>query len=141
MHFLTFLLTILAVCVGLRPAHAQKPPMKWGKVDKEHLSMTAYEPDTAAEAVVLCDYGSITFNFNSGAPAFDFERHFRLKILNESAFERGDIAIYLYGEDQIAGLKAQTITLDGKEHEVRKRDFFEEEVREGVTAIKFSMPQ
>jgi len=140
MHFLTTMLTILAVFACLSTS-AQKPPMKWGKVDKEHLSMTAYEPDTAAEAVVLCDYGSITFNFNSGAPAFDFERHFRLKILNESAFERGDIAIYLYGEDQIAGLKAQTITLDGEEHEVRKRDFFEEEVREGVTAIKFSMPQ
>lgn len=141
MRFVTSPLIILGLLLCLNSAHAQKPPMKWGKVDKEHLSMRAYEPDTAAEAVVLCDYGSITFNFSSGAPAFDFEHHYRLKVLHESAFERGDIAIYLYGEDEIAGLKAQTITPDGKEHQLRKKDFFEEEVREGVTAIKFSMPQ
>lgn len=48
-------------------ALAQKAPMKWGKVDAADLQMTSYAADTAAEALVLADFGSVQFDFASGA--------------------------------------------------------------------------
>lgn len=65
----------LFVCVQFSSA---KAPIKFGRIDIEDLKMTVYEPDTSANAVVLCKYGY--FNGND----YKFTIITRVKILKKS---------------------------------------------------------
>lgn len=126
---------LLAGISLLATLHAQKPPMKWGKLELEELNMAAYPEDTTAAAVVLGDYATLKFDFGQGS-RYVFEHHRRIKILDKSAFNRGNIQIYLYGDDQISGLKAQTISRgSGQTFRLKSRDFYEEEFTEGEEAL------
>lgn len=120
--------------------HAQKVPIKWGKVDRAELDMAVYPLDSTAEAVVLADYGSLRFDFAGNKTQYILSRHCRIKILNRSGFSRGDISLPYYGNDYVTGLKAQIINPDGTETSLKKSDFFEEEVTESKRIKKFSFP-
>lgn len=139
MNHLRFAL-ILAGITFLTALQAQKPPMKWGQVELEELNRTTFPEDTTVGAVILGDYATLKFDFAQGS-RYVFEHHRRIKILDKSAFNYGNIQIYLYGDDQISGLKAQTISGgSGQTFRLKGRDFYEEEVAEGVKALKFTFP-
>lgn len=67
--------------------HAQKAPMKYGKVDQADLDMKVYPADSSASAVVLCNYGY----FNSRE--FQFVHQKRIKILKEEGKSQGDFFV------------------------------------------------
>lgn len=139
MNHLRFALVLLGIFV-LTYSNAQKPPMKWGQVDLEELNMTTCPEDTTAAAVILGDYATLKFDFGQGT-RYIFEHHRRIKILDKSAFNYGDVQLYLYGDDQISGLKAQTISRgSGQTFRLKGRDFYEEEVADEVKALKFTFP-
>lgn len=139
MNHLRFALVLLGIFV-FTYSNAQKPPMKWGQVDLEELNMTTYPEDTTAAAVILGDYATLKFDFGQGT-RYVFEHHRRIKILDKAAFGYGDVQLYLYGDDQISGLKAQTISRgSGQTFRLKGRDFYEEEVADGVKALKFTFP-
>lgn len=120
---------------------AQEPPMKYGKVPKEDLEMKVYSLDTSAPAVVLCDYGKVTFEFPDDGDRCVLNRHKRIKILRRAGFEYGDIVIPYYSQGtKITTLKAQVIAPDGKETEVAKKDIFDEKVSERWSHIRFAFP-
>ena len=76
---LSFLVTVL---------HGQKPPIKWGKISKEDLAMTVYEPDPEAAAVVLCNFASLTFEYAEGKGlVYRFAHHKRIKILKHTQWQ------------------------------------------------------
>ena len=87
-----FLSAIIAVS-----ANAQKAPIKFGDVSNEVLSMTTYDKDSTASAVILADYGTSTISYtqNSGF-SLDFERITRIKILRKEGLSWGDFSISLY---------------------------------------------
>ncbi len=89
----------------LSTLHAQKPPLKWGKVDFEDLQMEVYSKDSTAAAVVLADYATIRFDFAQGL-RYIYEHHRRIKILDKAAFDKGEVSIYLYGDEKLTVLKA-----------------------------------
>lgn len=132
-----YLSLLLLLCsMGL---FAQEPE-KFGKVPEADLSMTVYEPDSSATAVVLFDVGNVDFDFNRGKAAYIFKRHKRIKILDRSAFDYGDIAISYYSDERVSGLNAMVHNPDGSTEKLRKKDFFTEPYNENWTQVKFSFP-
>lgn len=121
---------------------AQKPPIKWGKVDEADLNMLSYPSDPEAEAVVLMDYASIDFTFE-GSSEYVMRHHVRIKILKESAFDRGDIDIEYYAHnklEEIKDLKAQVILPNGEKIKLNKKDIFTEKINNYWSRKKFAMP-
>jgi len=94
--------------------NAQKPPVKWGKVLPVDLNMKTYPLDPDAPAVVLCDFGQVEVTNRSF-----YERHIRIKILNEKGLKYAHIEIPYQSKNEyerLQELKAHTInqTADGK---------------------------
>lgn len=126
----------------LTVSFAQKPPVKWGKVDEADLAMTSYPSDAEAEAAVLMDYATIDFEFES-ATTYVMQYHVRIKIFKESGFDRGDIEIPYYSKDKfetISNLKAQVILPNGEKIKLNKKDIFTEKITENWSRKKFAMP-
>ena len=110
--------------------NGQKPPIKFGKVDLEELEMTVYENDSNAHAVVLGDYGRAYFHYvDTKVTSMDaqhtkgfqiiFDRHLRIKIFNNNAFNWADVEIPLYhtasGKEVVSKLNAFTYNLENGE--------------------------
>ena len=67
---------------------AQDAPIKFGKIDMADLQMKVYSKDTAAEAVVLADYGQSYHQYNSSTGLqMVYERHRRIKIFKKSGYD------------------------------------------------------
>nr|MBP6826639.1 DUF3857 domain-containing protein [Saprospiraceae bacterium] len=128
------------VAIFACPLSAQDAPMKYGKIPKEDLEMKVYGSDTAAAALVLCDYGKLTFDFPDGRPQIKLEKHKRIKILKRAGFDQGDIFIPYYKTGNIRNLKAQVVAPDGKETDVLKKDIFDEKVNDNFLRIRFAFP-
>ncbi len=135
-------LSALLFLLFILPAQAQKEPLKWGKIPPEELSMTRYEPDTAATALLLADYGNIFFDLADGKLKFILIHHRRIKILKRSGFDYGDASIgYRKSGEKITSFKAQTITPDGEAYSVGKSEVFEEKVNDDWIRMKFTFPR
>jgi len=94
---------------------------KWGKITEEEWQLGPPEGYPEANAVVLFDIGRLEISDQR----IDLERHVRIKILNKSGIaEVGDVGFSYDDDDKIRGLKAQTITPDGKKHKVGKKEFY-----------------
>nr|MBP6829006.1 hypothetical protein [Saprospiraceae bacterium] len=104
-----YLLPAVLVAICTFPLSAQEVHLKYGKIPKEDLEMKVYEPDTAAAALVLFDYGKITFEFTDQHTRVNLEKHKRIKILKRTGFSQGDIVIPYYKTGDIRDLKAQVI--------------------------------
>ena len=122
------------------PLSAQEVQMKYGKISKEDLDMKICASDTAAAALVLFDYGKITFEFTDEHTRVNLEKHKRIKILKRTGFSQGDIVIPYYKTGDIRNLKAQVIAPDGRETEVPKKDIFDEKVNDSYSRIRFAFP-
>ncbi len=128
---------------------AQKPPMKFEKIDKANLEMKTYEKDTSAAAVILCDYAKSYFNYTE-QEGFQviFEHHRRIKILKKNGYDWANVAIKFYrsgsgGRESIGAIKANTYNLvKGKmvKNKLSKKDQFTEEINKYWSALKFTMP-
>jgi hypothetical protein len=93
---------------------------KFGKIEPSDLSMTSYDKDTTAAALMLFNNGKSSFVLSSDNEfRFVYERHCQIKIFKKSAFHIADISIKLYksgtGKEELGALKAFTYNLvDGK---------------------------
>lgn len=116
--------------------------MKWGKIPKEDLEMTVYEPYPEADAVVLGDDGFLTLDLTGNKYSTSLEVHYRVKILKKSAFDRGDVTItYQTGSgNRLTGLKAQIISPSGKVVKLNKKHIFTEKVTKGLMRKKIAFP-
>jgi Domain of Unknown Function with PDB structure (DUF3857) len=142
------LLTFLIVFAHL--IFAQKPlPMEFGKIPIEDLQMKTYIKDSAAEAVVLGDYGDYSYSFLDGYPFIIYKRHIRIKILKKSGFDRANIKIgYRVGYDNknetIQDFKATTYNLeDGgiKPYPIDAKSVFEDKANKAYYYKTFTFPQ
>lgn len=105
--------------------------------------MTTYEADPEAPAVVLCDFGSLEFEFTTGERSFRFFRTKRIKILNEAGYDYAAVSIPFYAYNalqRVTDLKARTYLPDGREVDVDKQDIFEEKVNDHWSRIRFTFP-
>ena len=102
--------------------------------------MTEYEHDPEAGAVVLCDYGTISFDVSARGAEYRFVRHKRIKVLKRSGFDVADVVIGYVDGQAFSRLKAQTFAPDGSSVELDKKDFFDESVNKHWKRKRFTFP-
>ncbi len=143
-------LPLLALMIGVisGPGSAQeqvdrKPP-EWGKIPREHLVMDRYAPDSDAVAVILADYGSVSFEDDLDMV---FERHTRIKILTEAGYDWATVTIPYHAEDrtqQVRDVEARTHSAAGGDrieiHELDKRSIFDEDIDGEWRRMRFTLP-
>jgi hypothetical protein len=104
MKRLFFIIFMVLITIG--DAFCQKPPVTYGNVPLEDLKMIAYDSDTTAPAVVLCDYGWFDKEH------FNFTRLLRIKILRKEGFPYANGKYLTMSNPSI---RAMTCNLDGEE--------------------------
>ena len=125
--------------------------LKFGKPTNEELSMTVYEPDTAASAVVLCDLTTVSYTMDFYNFLVDYQVKRRIKVLKDEGKNYADIAIsYInneteeYAQESILDFKATIYNQqDGKvvKTKVGAEKFFKERLDEDYMLAKLALPQ
>ena len=128
--------------------HAQTIPVnkQFGKVSKEELGLSVYEPDTSAVALVLYENQDICIDFDEN---YDFylttKKHIRLKILKEEGLDRADFElIHLVAgklRETIRGIEVVTYNLkDGRieENRMPKSAVYDEDYIDDYKKVTFS---
>jgi hypothetical protein len=127
---------------------AQKPPVKFGDVSKEEMSMTTYDKDSTASAIVLADFGESAIRYRDHSDfSLDFERTTRIKILKKEGLKWADFSILLYKsgstDEELVGLKAVTYNLEGGHivgSKLKNDGIFKEEYDANHDIIKVTCP-
>lgn len=106
---------LLCLCLTL---NAQFVEPEFGKIDMAEMTMTRYEKDTTAAALILFDNGNTEFRLDENNRfQFIFKRHCRIKIFKNKAFNLAEQSIELYQSEKgvkesLANLEARTYNLD-----------------------------
>ena len=133
---------------GAARAQALPPdPVKFGQPDARDFKPEAFAADSAAGAVVLCDYGrSRLVGYRDGFRVV-FERVTRVKILKKSGYDAATVEIPLYHRDgdqeQISNLRGCTYNLVGGQVRPTKLDatgVFLEKRSPRVNVRRFTLP-
>lgn len=140
------LFPLLLALITSTQAQITKP--KFGKVTMEEMTMTKYEGDTVAAALILFDDAFCDFKLDSDNEfKFNFTRHFRAKIFKKSAYNLAEISIRIFGQnadkEKIYGLEANTYNLvDGKivKTKLNSNQIFLDETKYS-TNKKFAFPE
>ena len=142
---------LLPALLATNGALAQGPPdpTKLGKPDPLDFKAESFVSDSAAAAVVLCDYGATRFRVNSDGNGFQFEtdRVTRVKILKKAGYDAATVLVPLYhrnsSEERLTGLRGTTYNLVGGQMQKTKLDAgksFVEERTANVRVRKFTLP-
>ncbi|WP_162303597.1 DUF3857 domain-containing protein [Hymenobacter sediminis] len=128
-------------------AQAQNEPIKFGKIDERDLTGQNFVADSAAPAVVLCDFGRSTFDYNEGQFRVIFERVARIKILKKAGYEYATVKVPLYHkgttEEKMTALRGFTYNLvNGQvvKEKLNTESMFREVSSPNVNIRKFTMP-
>jgi len=138
----------LLLCSFHSIAQNQKPPVRFGEVPMEQLSMKTYQADTSASAVILTDYGESIIQYDqTDGFTLQFERLTRIKILTKDGLDWANFSIPLYHEgtsdEKILGLKGITYNLEnGKVSETKLKNdaILREKQDANIDITKVSMP-
>ena len=129
-------------------AAAQMIPVnnKFGKVSKEELELSVYQPDTSAVALVLYENTGVTIDYDSKLDYYQTtSRHIRIKILKEEGLDLADFEIIHYHSDQyketVGEIEVVTYNLvDGKivESRMPKSNIYEEQYIDDYKRTSFA---
>ncbi len=137
---------------------SQNPPEKFGKLSIEELKNKICPIDSNAHAYIIFDYGNSYFQYADTKISSDdvkssnkgfqliFNRHFRIKIVDNKGFSWANIEIPIYQDgdkEKISKIKACTYNLENNKivkTTLEKKDVFEEETNKYWTSEKFAMP-
>lgn len=114
---------------------SQKAPSKYGDISMNDMTMTRYEKDTSAAALVLFNYGETTGQA--------FERHVRIKILTKDGLDWANAGIQVGKNTRVTNLKGTTYNLEqGKivPTDMSKDGIFRETIVDGYDNKKFTLP-
>lgn len=94
------------------------PAAEFGKVSIDEFDTKPPGTDSAAAAIKLFDIGTGSFgrDAETGAIIYNFERHVRYKVINESAYDLANLEIMLYnnpedGQEKIESVQGATYNL------------------------------
>ncbi|MGH7492587.1 MAG: DUF3857 domain-containing protein [bacterium] len=126
-------------------ALAQEEPLKWGEVSRADLEMKSFPADSDAAAMILCDYGEVSFDSEF---ELNFQRHRRIKILSPAGYDDwGSFTIQYYAKDRVhrvEDVEGQTIILEpnGKvrREKLDKKSVFDEDVDGEWRRVRFALP-
>ncbi|MGE0078929.1 MAG: hypothetical protein AB7S48_13800 [Bacteroidales bacterium] len=137
---------------------AQDAPSKFGKINENDLKATICPIDSNAHAYFIFDCGETSFTYpqatiraddhssNSGF-VMNTKRHFRIKFIDASALDYGNIEIDLYvsgsTEEKLADLDAVSFNIEnGKtvKSKFEKKNLIYEERSKNWKSVKIPMP-
>jgi hypothetical protein len=147
-------LSLLILCclfLGQALTYGQnKSTAKFGKITAADFNLSAQKFDSSADAVVIADIGSSTFQGNNkGRFSLEFRRFKRVKILRKSSggYDAATVTVSLYtlGQDveKLEGLKAVTYNLENGQVVQTKLDdksVFTEQASKNIVNKKFTFP-
>lgn len=113
---------------------------KPGKIDPELVKAKTCPIDSSAGAYYILDYGRTGIN---NQLVVELKHVVRLKILDKSELDRGDITIPYTTSMGVNRLRAFTYNYENGEvvtTKLEKSDIYKERVDENTTNMKFSMP-
>ena len=141
------LVLLVPALLGGLLARAQTEPVKLGKPDPLDFKAESFRGDSAAAAVVLCDYGTTRFRLNGTRFQFETDRVTRIKILKKAGYEAATVLVPLYhrngAEEKLTGLRGTTYNLVGGQVQKAKLEtgqVFVEERTANVRVRKFTLP-
>lgn len=144
---LFFLFLLLSVFSSVM---AQQPPkVKFQKVSEEEMRMSVYEPDTAAEAVILFDNGRSEVKYDGNKEAFmlTYDRFVRIKILKQTGTQWGNFSASIYStalnKEEISSVKGVTCNLENGKlvyTEMKKESIFKERENKYWEKVRLSLP-
>jgi transglutaminase-like putative cysteine protease len=123
---------------------------EFGKVRSEDLKLKKVPFDSTANAVVLREFGTASFQIddNTGSNFISYEYHVSIKILNKQGFEEANVEIPLwtYGsnnQDEVDGITAVTINFNENglsKTELDEKKIFTDKKSKYLNVKKFTMP-
>ncbi|GAC1592634.1 MAG: hypothetical protein NVS3B25_13430 [Hymenobacter sp.] len=138
----------LAALLTAFAAQAQPEPIKFGKPDPQDLTAAPFVGDSAAAAVVLCDFGSTRFELRENKFQLVTERVTRIKILKKAGYDVATVQVPLYhrntNEEKLTGLRGCTYNLVNRQVVKTKLEggnAFTEERTKNVRVRKFTLPE
>lgn len=134
------------LCFSIKVFAGEKK-IKFGKVDKAFLEVTQCPIDSNAHAYYIFDEGGTSFMYHKDFKLL-LNRHFRIKILDETALDQASFEIPVYqgrgGRDEsVGGIKAYTYNLVNDNVEITKMDkksIIRERKNERWDIVKFALP-
>ncbi len=153
MNIFKSLLTLVCTVVFSASLFSQKFPIKFGKIDDKDFSMTVYNKDSSASAVILCDFGDTRMEYNTVSEDFEmiYYRHMRVKIFKADQ----DVTNYFanieipytvidgLNKDVISDLKAVTYNAENgkiKETKMDKSSTFDKQLYKSHYLKKIALP-
>ncbi|GAB3856146.1 hypothetical protein GCM10028822_28090 [Hymenobacter terrigena] len=128
-------------------ARAQNEPIKFGVIDSRELTAAPFVADSAASAVVLCDFGRSRLKGQGGNFQVVFERVTRIKILKKPGYEYATVEIPLYHRDndqeKVSNLRGFTYNLENNAVEKTRLETsgaFLEKRTPTISVQKFTLP-
>jgi len=148
--------TLLALLAGplataaqtLAPARPAPVPVRFGQPELADFEAKNFVADSAAPAVVLCDYGASQFSSAGGKMVISTERTTRIKILKKAGYPYATVEVPLYhrNEDaeQLSNLRGFTYVrgVDGKisKTKLEASGILDEKRTNNLTVRKFTLP-
>lgn len=114
--------------------HAQKAPIKYGKINKADLEMKVYPLDTTAAAAILCDYGY----FNS--TQFQFVRTLRIKIFKKEGLDWANKTFPGDSKGDVRGIVFNLENGQVVETKLKSESIFKERVTDDLYRLRVAMP-
>ena len=128
-------------------ARAQNEPIKFGVIESRDLTAAPFVGDSAASAVVLCDFGRSRLKGQGGSFQVIFERVTRIKILKKPGYAYTTVEIPLYHRDdnqeKVSNLRGFTYNLVNNAVEKTRLETsgaFLEKRTPTVNVQKFTLP-
>jgi len=122
----------------------------YGSITQEEWDMQKYKKDTSAHAVVLQEFGDARINVNNDDNLrLYFTYHVKIKMLDSKGFDKGNIEIPIYSEDNtvfenVTSIKATTFNRDANGSiqaiDLVPKNTFTEKKDKHWSIVKFAMP-
>jgi hypothetical protein len=143
-HLKKYLLIYLLLLAGI---NASAQDFNFGQPANNELEMKSYNKDTAANAVVLQEYGTAQISNRDNSPLI-FEYHVKIKIFNSKGFKQGDVMIRLHKqgdrEETIEDIEGVTFSKDengsNKSYTLDKSKIYHENKSKYTNQVRFAMP-
>ena len=128
-------------------AYGQADPIKFGKPDLQDFDAKNFVADSAAEAVILCDYGRSHFTMVDNDFKVVFDRIVRIKVLKKSGYDWATLKVPLYKkekqEEKLTNLRGYTYNMvNGQlaKDKLESSAVFVEQVDANNSMRKFTLP-
>ncbi|MCF8360002.1 MAG: DUF3857 domain-containing protein [Prolixibacteraceae bacterium] len=121
---------------------------RFGKINKEELKTNVCHIDSNAHAYYIFDIGESDFSYNNfDGFIIEYNRHFRIKIVDNEGLKEATISIPYYeyskSKEKIYGIKAYSYNLEkGKvvKTKLKRKEIYDEQTSKYWRQVKFAIP-